>query len=62
MKFRTFFFVFIKITVFTQEKKDSVLDAISMNFIECIDPGLFDIAFAGILSQKMETLKSHEYH
>lgn len=24
MKFRTFFFVFIKITVFTQEKKDSV--------------------------------------
>lgn len=54
--------MFIKITVFTQEKKDSVLDAISMNFIECIDPGLFDIAFAGILSQKMETLKSHEYH
>lgn len=35
-----------------------MLDVISMNFVQCIDPGLFDIAFAGILSG-MEALKNH---
>lgn len=53
--------MFIKITVPTH-KKDSVLDVISMNFVYFIDPELFGIAFAGILSQRMRTLKNHKSH
>lgn len=55
MKSRKFFFVFIKITVLTHRKKGSALDVISMNFVQCIDPEMFDIAFTGILSQRMRT-------
>jgi len=62
MKSRKCFFVFIKISVPTQKKKNSALDVISMNFVHFIDPDLFGIAFAGILSQRMRTLKNHKCH
>lgn len=45
-----------------REKKNSVLDVISMNFVHFIDPDLSGIVFAGILSQRMRTLKNHKYH
>lgn len=46
----------------TGKKKNSVLDVISMNFVHFIDPDLSGIVFAGILSQRMRTLKNHKYH
>lgn len=55
--------MFIKITVPThKKKKDSALDVISMKFVHFIDPESFGFAFAGILSQRMGTLKNRKCH
>lgn len=51
-----------KYLVPTQGEKKSALDVISMTFVHFIDPDWLGLAFAGILSQRMRTLKNHKCH